>query len=63
MPRLLTHSHPVVWGKGNGVLLDTPVSRDIWIRPSVLESGAGPWGSFRWEDQMPEAKPREAGVA
>lgn len=59
MPHLLTHSHTVVWGKGNGMLLDTPVSRDIWIRPFVLESGAGPWGSFRWEGQMPEAKPRE----
>lgn len=31
------------------MLLDTPVSRDVWIRPFVLESGAGPWGSFRWE--------------
>lgn len=45
------------------MLLDTPVSRDIWIRPSVLESEAVPWDSFRWEGQMPEAKPREAGVA
>lgn len=47
MPHLLTHSHTMVWGKGNGV------SRGIWIRPSALESGAEPWGSFRCLRQSP----------